>query len=46
MCPYPDDINAIQRHLLELVRLTNHNRFQGEAVVADLLAHRALWDAV
>jgi hypothetical protein len=40
-----DTVNDAQRLNLELIRLASFNAFDGPRVVADLLAHRALWQA-
>lgn len=38
-------ITEVQRLNLELIRHAGFNAFDGERVVADLLAHRELWQA-
>jgi hypothetical protein len=37
---------TVQELHLELIRRTQHNAFDGEKIVASLLAHRDLWQAV
>ncbi len=37
---------SVQEIHLELIRRSQHNNFDGEQVFADLLAHRADWQAV
>jgi hypothetical protein len=37
---------SVQELHLELIRRSQHNTFDGEQVCADLLAHRADWQAV
>ena len=41
--PLPDA--TVQEIQLELIRRTRFNSFDGERVVASLLAHRTLWEA-
>jgi hypothetical protein len=37
---------TVQDIHLELIRRSEHNAFQGESILADLLAHRQDWQAV
>jgi len=39
------NVTRCQELYLELMRLTRYNLFDGERVVADLLAHRDLWQS-
>lgn len=42
----PEEITHPQGLLLDIIRLSSFNEFDGEKIVDDLVAHQDLWEAV